>query len=640
MNNAPTAFVGKVSSLESVSKGIFHLVLEVSDGTSLAGCLASPGQFYMLKAVPSEVLLSRPISVYKVEPGTTAASGTTDSKSGATTDSSKSGMSSSETVASGATARIHFLIMEKGQGTKELCALRPGDSVSVIDALGNTFPAPNGFSAIIGGGIGVAPVAGFASTLPEKTYDFYACFRSGTYGLEELSPKSLEITTDDGSVGKKGMLPDVFTAETVKAHGYKTVYACGPEPMLAYVQKVCGESSVKCYLSMEAHMACGVGACLGCTITTTEGNRRCCKDGPVFPGEILVFPERKPAQSSAPTKTHAQEAACPTVQTSPSCVQTAPNPTKLESAQPDLSVDICGVHFKNPVIAASGTFGYGSEYSSLIDVNALGGICSKGLTLEPRPGNPGSRLVETKGGLINSIGLENPGIRHFIDNELPQMQKFDTVILANLSGSSLDTYTQGASLLDKTAIPMIELNISCPNVKAGGMAFGLNPATAAEVTAAVRRETNKPLVVKLSPNAPDLLAVANAVREAGADAISLVNTFQATSIDIERARPVFANIHAGYSGPAIKPIALRMVYDICRAMNALPEEKRIPVIGLGGISCWQDAVEFIMAGAHAVQFGTATFANPTCMTEIAEGIKRFMSRKGYATLADMRGIAL
>ena len=609
-DNAPAAFVGKVSSLASVANGIFHLVLEVQNDTSLASSMASPGQFYMLKAVPSEVLLSRPISVYKVESGTSA--------------------------------KIHFLIMEKCQGTKELCALRPSDSVSVIGALGNTFPEPNGFSAIIGGGIGVAPVAGFASTLPEKTYDFYACFRSGTYGLEGLNPKSLEITTDDGSVGKKGILPDVFTAETIKSRGYKTVYACGPEPMLAYVQKVCGESGVKCYLSMEAHMACGVGACLGCTITTTEGNKRCCKDGPVFPGEILIFPERKPQAGGAPTRSDAKSAsisaqtkACTTAPNAEKSTQSAPN-----STQPDLSVDICGVHFKNPVIAASGTFGYGSEYSSLIDVNALGGICSKGLTLEPRGGNPGSRLVETASGLINSIGLENPGIRHFIENELPAMQKFDTVILANLSGSSLDTYTQGASLLDKTAVPMIELNISCPNVKAGGMAFGLNPATAAEVTAAVRRETNKPLVVKLSPNAPDLLAVANAVREAGADAISLVNTFQATSIDIERGKPVFANIHAGYSGPAIKPIALRMVYDLCRAMNTLPEEKRIPVIGLGGIRCWQDAVEFIMAGAHAVQVGTATFANPACMTEIVEGIKRFMSRKGYATLADMRGIAL
>lgn len=600
-NNAPTAFIGKVSSLASVAKGIFHLVLDVQNDTSLVVNLALPGQFYMLKAIPSQVLLSRPISVYKVEYGRTADS-CEPSVPGATS-------------ASGVFAKIHFLIMEKGQGTKELCALRPGDSVSVIGALGNTFPEWDGFSAIIGGGIGVAPVAGFASTLTENTYDFYACFRSNTYGLEEVKAKSLVITTDDGSQGIKGMLPDVFTATTIKDKGYTCVYACGPEPMLAYVQKVCGEAGVKCYLSMEAHMACGVGACLGCTITTTEGNRRCCKDGPVFPGEILVFPERKATKS---------------------CASNSTDPIK----EPELSLDICGLHFANPVIAASGTFGYGKEYNGLVNVDNLGGICSKGLTLEPRGGNKGSRLVETTGGLINSIGLENPGIHHFIEKELPEMLKFHTIILANLSGSSLETYTEGARLLDKTAVPMIELNISCPNVKAGGMAFGLKPSTAAEITAAVRAVTKKPLVVKLSPNAPDLLAVADAVREAGADAISLVNTFQATSIDIERGYPVFDNIHAGYSGPAIKPIALRMVYDLCRSMRKLPEEKQIPVIGLGGIQCWQDAVEFIMAGAHAVQVGTATFANPACMEEIVSGIRQFMKRKGYATLEDMRGIAL
>ncbi len=608
--NFPAAFVGKVSSLENVANGIYHLVLEVAKAAKLAenasepevAYCPAPGQFYMLKAIPSQVLLSRPISVYKAE-----------------------------TTASG--AKIHFLIMLKGQGTKELCSLRNGDSVSLIGPLGNTFPVPDGFSAVIGGGIGVAPVAGFATTLTGGTYDFYACFRSGSYGLEGLNPEKLIITTNDGTAGIKGMLPDAFTAETIQSRGYKTVYACGPEPMLVYVQKVCAEAGVKCYLSMEAHMACGVGACLGCTIPTTEGNKRCCKDGPVFPGEIIVFPERKP-QNPTQTKT------CASAPNAEKSAQSVPNSTPLEPAQPDLSVDICGIHFKNPVIAASGTFGYGSEYSSLIDVNALGGICSKGLTLEPRAGNSGNRLVETTGGLINSIGLENPGIPHFIEHELPEMQKFDTVILANLSGSSLDTYTEGAKLLDKTAVPMIELNISCPNVKAGGMAFGLNPATAAEITGAVRSVTKKPLVVKLSPNAPDLLAVANAVREAGADALSLVNTFQATSIDIERGKPVFANIHAGFSGPAIKPIALRMVYDLCRAMRTLPEEKRIPVIALGGIQSWQDAVEFIMAGAHAVQVGTATFTNPSCMTEIVSGLRAFMSRKGYSTLADMRGVAL
>lgn len=577
----PSAFTASVSTLEEAANGIYRLIVE-SDGADSAMKAAEPGQFYMLKAVPSQVLLSRPISIYKVEkePGK---------------------------------VRLHFLIMLKGQGTKELCSLEEGDSVKVMGPLGNTFAVSDGAdakAAVIGGGIGVAPVAGFASTLKAGSYDFYACFRSGTYGLEGLEPAELTVTTDDGSVGVKGMLPDVFTADVIKAKSYGVVYACGPEPMLAYVQKVCAQAGTKCFLSMEARMACGVGACLGCTIPTTEGNRRCCKDGPVFPGEILMFPERNPAERRAPVD------------------------------NPDISVDICGVHFKNPVIAASGTFGYGNEYKGLVDVGTLGGICSKGLTLEPKPGNKGCRLVETTGGLINSIGLENPGIRHFVASELPEMMKLDTVVIANLSGSSLETYVEGAKLLDATDVPMIELNISCPNVKAGGMAFGLDPAAASEVTSAVRKATSKPLIVKLSPNAPDLKAVAAAVREAGADAISMVNTFQATSINIETGKPVFANIHAGYSGPAVKPIALRMVYEICKAMKELPEEKRIPVIALGGIQCWQDAVEFIMAGAEAVQVGTATFADPSCMTEISKGLAQFMKRKGYASLADMRGIAL
>lgn len=306
----------------------------------------------------------------------------------------------------------------------------------------------------------------------------------------------------------------------------------------------------------------------------------------------------------------------------------------------DLSVEICGVHFENPVIAASGTFGYGEEYSSIIDVNALGGICSKGLTLEPKAGNVGIRLHETPSGLINSIGLENPGITHFIHNELEQMLKLKPVAIANLSGSSLETYVEGAKLLDKTQIKMIELNISCPNVKAGGMAFGMKAEDASKVTQAVREATKKPLIVKLSPNAPDLVGIANAVRTSGADAVSLVNTFQAMAINVETGKPIFANIKAGLSGPAIKPIALRMVYDVAKNFSALPESQQIPIIGLGGISNWIDAVEFIMAGASAIQVGAATFANPACMNQIISDLKSFMARKNYSTINDFKGLAL
>lgn len=314
--------------------------------------------------------------------------------------------------------------------------------------------------------------------------------------------------------------------------------------------------------------------------------------------------------------------------------------------QHNLSVQIAGVTLQNPVIAASGTFGYGSEYGELFDVSKLGGICSKGLTFESRPGNEGVRLCETPSGLINSIGLENPGIPHFIAHELSGMiraarggDNAGAAVIANLSGSSIDTYVQGAALLDtccgESHIDMIELNISCPNVKAGGMAFGLDCDAAYEVTRAVRAVTTKPLIVKLSPNAGDLCGIARSVIDAGADALSLVNTFQAIAFDIEKQKPLFVNIKAGLSGPAVKPIALRMVYDVACMIRTLPQSKQVPIIGLGGISVWQDAVEFFLAGASAVQVGTATFTHPSAMLEIIAGIETYMERKGILSVHEM-----
>jgi dihydroorotate dehydrogenase (NAD+) catalytic subunit len=295
---------------------------------------------------------------------------------------------------------------------------------------------------------------------------------------------------------------------------------------------------------------------------------------------------------------------------------------------PDLSVLIAGVRFKNPVIAASGTFGYGREYRGLLDIAGLGGICTKGLTLNPRRGNRGPRLHETPSGLMNSIGLENPGIPAFLEEELPALRELGPVVIANLSGSTPEDYIEGARLLSASPVDMIELNISCPNVKAGGMAFGLDPETAASVVRPVRRVCSKPLVVKLSPNAPDLNAVARSCVRAGADALSLVNTFKAMAIDIEKRKPVFENISAGLSGPAIRPIALRMVWELREAVE-------VPLIGMGGIAAAPDALEFLMAGAAAVQVGTATFAHPPAMTEIVEGIAGYMKKRGIPRMADL-----
>jgi len=300
----------------------------------------------------------------------------------------------------------------------------------------------------------------------------------------------------------------------------------------------------------------------------------------------------------------------------------------------DMSVNIAGVNFRNPVIAASGTFGNGTEYSKFFDTSLLGGICTKGLTLVPRPGNSGVRLWETPSGLLNSIGLENIGIAHFIENDLPYLSSLGSVIIANLSGGESSEYVKGAELLDKSSIHMIELNISCPNVKIGGMAFGLDPGTAAALVSAVKRVCkNKPLMVKLSPNAPNLASVANACVNSGADALSLVNTFKAMAIDIVSRKPVFENITAGLSGPAIRPIALRMVWDLFDSMKNA--KKIIPVVGMGGIACASDAIEYLMAGAAAVQVGSATFANPHSMLEIIEGIRKYMETNKIAKLSDI-----
>ena len=296
----------------------------------------------------------------------------------------------------------------------------------------------------------------------------------------------------------------------------------------------------------------------------------------------------------------------------------------------DLSVQLCGVRLKNPVIAASGTFGYGAEYADFMDVSRLGGICSKGVTYVPKYGNEGVRLHETAGGLMNSIGLQNPGVEHFIAHELPAMLGLGACVLANLGGASIEDYEKGAALLDATETPFIELNISCPNVKAGGIAYGVRCASAREVVSRVRAATKKPLLVKLSPQAEDLVEMARTCQQAGADGLSLVNTFTALAIDLERRRPVFENVYAGLSGPAIKPIALRMVHQVCKAVD-------IPVVGLGGIASGRDALEFIMAGAAAVQVGTANFVRPTRAAEIVDEIGAWCDAHGLASLDEIRG---
>lgn len=296
-----------------------------------------------------------------------------------------------------------------------------------------------------------------------------------------------------------------------------------------------------------------------------------------------------------------------------------------------LKVNINGIDFKNPIIAASGTYGFGEEYGDFYDVGILGGISSKGLTLNSRQGNDGIRVFETEAGMMNSVGLQNPGVDSFITEVLPKMRLLNTNIIANLGGSTVEDYEIGAEKLDRTDIDMIELNISCPNVKSGGMAFGIKADVAYDVVSKVRKVTKKPLMVKLSPNAEDIVEMALSCAKAGADSLSLINTVKGMAVDINKRKPVFNNTFAGLSGPAIKPIALRMVYEVSKAVD-------IPVVGLGGIMNANDAIEFLMAGAKAVQIGTVNFVNPTAAPEIIEGIEKFLKEQGIKDINEIIGI--
>jgi len=299
-----------------------------------------------------------------------------------------------------------------------------------------------------------------------------------------------------------------------------------------------------------------------------------------------------------------------------------------------LAVDICGIRMKNPVMVASGTFGFGKEYADFVDLNRLGAIVTKGTSLEPWPGNPPDRIAETPAGMLNAIGLQNDGVESLIKEKIPWLRSAapEVPVIVNVVGKTIDEYAEVARRLDGVeGVTGLEVNISCPNVKEGGIAFGTDPTMTAQVVRAVRKATRLPVIPKLSPNVTDIVVMARACVDAGADAISLINTLLGTAIDAESRTFKLANITGGLSGPAIKPIALRMVWQVAQAVD-------IPVIGVGGIMTAEDAVEFFLAGADAVQVGTANFVNPSAAVEIADGLDTYLERHGFKHISEIVGV--
>ena len=296
----------------------------------------------------------------------------------------------------------------------------------------------------------------------------------------------------------------------------------------------------------------------------------------------------------------------------------------------DLSVKIAGVDFANPLIAASGTFGFGREYGEFYPLSALGGISCKGITLKRRDGNPPPRIAETPSGILNAVGLQNPGVDAFISDDLPWLKQQNTVIIANIAGNTVEEYCQMAEKLSETDVDMIELNISCPNVKSGGVQFGTSCESVGNITGEVRRFCKKPLIVKLSPNVTDIASIAQSAEAAGADAVSLINTLTGMRIDINSRRPIIRNNTGGLSGAAVFPVAVRMVWQVSNAV-------KIPVIGMGGISTWEDAVEMLIAGATALQIGTVLFSDPYAPVKITEGLNKYLDDNGIKSVTELTG---
>ena len=298
-----------------------------------------------------------------------------------------------------------------------------------------------------------------------------------------------------------------------------------------------------------------------------------------------------------------------------------------------LAVDIAGLKMKTPVTTASGTFGFGLEFQDFLDLEKVGAVTVKGTTLEPRAGNKGQRAVETPSGMLNCVGLENPGSDYFIEHTLPELKKIDVPVIVNIAGSTPEEYGELAKKLDIEGVHAIEINISCPNVKHGGIAFGTCPESAAEVVRAVKANTGKMVITKLSPNVTDIVEMALAAQEAGTDALSLINTLIGMKIDIDRRKPVLGNVMGGLSGPAVRPVAVRMVYQVAQKVN-------VPIIGMGGIMNAEDAIEFFLAGASAVAVGTANFCDPRLAETISQGMLSYLDRHGFKNIREIIGLAL
>lgn len=510
--------------------------------------------------------------------------------------------------------RLTLVFKTVGKGTDAMAEMAPGTELDLLTGLGKGFDTSRckDTALLAGGGVGVPPLYLLAQKLLEEGKKVKVALGFNTADEIFYADKfrnlgaDVEVSTIDGSIGVKGFVTDAIRKPEMQ--GWDFWYACGPLPMLSALGKEldCEKGEV----SMEERMGCGFGACMGCTIDTPWGPKRVCNDGPVF--DAVLMNHFKGNGTPAPT---------------------LPRDRKLEG-EPKMGTALCGIELKNPLVPASGTFGFGKEFSDIYDLNILGGISIKGTTLHPRFGNITPRIAETPDGMINSVGLQNPGAETVYGHEVPELRKiYSGCIIANVSGFSIEEYVEACKMADACeGVDIIEVNVSCPNVHNGGMAFGTSAQQAAEVTQAVKASVTKPVFIKLSPNVTNIVDIAKACEEACADGLTLINTLLGMRININTGSPVIANRMGGFSGPAVFPVAIRMVYQVSQAVN-------IPVMGCGGVSSAEDVVEMMMAGASAVQIGSANLVDPMACKKIADELPILLKKLKINKITDIIGIS-
>ncbi|MHB1698287.1 MAG: dihydroorotate dehydrogenase [bacterium] len=590
-----------------------------------------PGQFVMLKSNPGSLspLLSRPFSIFNKFNDT----------------------------------EFEVLYRVFGAATEILSKIPEGNFLDATGPLGNGFDlsasagkdnnkggniaetGKRNIRILIAGGIGIAPLysipehingnsgnAGSETEETDKTILYYGARKAeDLYFRHSIHSKFDEVyfATDDGSFGYKGNIVDLLY-ENIGGYAGASFYTCGPKPMLnALISKFSASGlSDKLQVSLEESFGCGIGVCLGCVMKAKakpEGNgengtgeggfeyKRVCKDGPVFyADEIFETDAKKTAISVMPAGAAA-----------------------VNKENVSLSVKLGNLFLDYPVMPASGTFGYGGEFFEIIDYNYFGALVTKGISLKPSKGNEMPRICETACGMINSIGLQNVGFEKFRDEKMPFLRNFKKPVIVNFFGSSIGEYAELAGRLSETdGIGALEANISCPNIKEGGRSFGSDPEVVYELVSSVKEKIgNKlPLIVKLTPMVSDISLIAEVCEKAGADIISLINTIPAASIDIKTKKFKLSRGYGGLSGAAVKPVAIKLVSDVYKAV-------RIPVIGMGGISSWEDAAEFFLAGATAVAVGTYSFVNPKIIPDIAAGLKSYLAGNGFDNIYQIIGLA-